>query len=339
MKAVELHPVATTQRLVWLFCMMLVGSATLPQVRAENLVDFQRDIAPLFVARCLECHGDDNAKNDFRVDDKDSVLGYIEPGDEQASSLWTDYLVTTDADSLMPPASHGGPLSTAELALIGRWISEGAPWPDDAVVAKSDTPAPVAAAPQSSSLLARLWDFQGYLHPATVHFPVALLLVGALFVLVGVMAPKLGETVALTCLFLGTASAIVATIMGWSFANIEGYGAWNKVDTDSEIFWHRWSAVIVTVAGIVTSLFALAALRTPNRRLGLTWRVGLLALGMMVGAVGHQGGELTYGKVFYQRAFDRLLGTNTAAAAVEAPAAKTENSAPAAETPTANAEA
>ncbi len=91
------------------------------------------------------------------------------------------------------------------------------------------------------------------------------------------------------------------------------------MDTDSEIFWHRWSALIVTVVGIITSLFAVAALRSSNRRLGLAWRVGLLSVGMMVGAVGHQGGELTYGKVFYQRAFDRLLGVEPKTAAVEAP--------------------
>ncbi len=148
----------------------------------------------------------------------------------------------------MPPASHGGPLSRAELALIGRWITEGADWPEGATVAKGEAVAVVIAEPPSSALTARIWDFQGYLHPATVHFPVALYLVGALFVLVGVKAPKLGESVALSCLFLGTVSAIVATMMGWSFANIQGYGAWNRVDTDSEIFWHRWSAVIVTVA-------------------------------------------------------------------------------------------
>ncbi len=112
---------------------------------------------------------------------------------------------------------------------------------------------------------------------------------------------------------------MVATIMGWSFANIQGYGDWNRVDPDSEIFWHRWSAVIVTIAGLITSLFAVAALRSSSRRLGLAWRVGLLAVGMMVGAVGHQGGELTYGKVFYQRAFDRLLGVEPQSAAVEAP--------------------
>ena len=33
-----------------------------------HLVDFRRDIAPILVHRCLDCHGPDDAKNDFRVD-------------------------------------------------------------------------------------------------------------------------------------------------------------------------------------------------------------------------------------------------------------------------------
>ncbi len=83
--------------LVAIFCAIVGTSA-----KAENLIDFQRDIAPLLVARCLECHGPETAKNDFRVDDRDALMGFIEAGDEQASSLWTDYLITTDADMQMP---------------------------------------------------------------------------------------------------------------------------------------------------------------------------------------------------------------------------------------------
>ena len=39
------------------------------------------------------------------------------------------------------------------------------------------------------------------------------------------------------------------------------------------------------------------------------WKIGLLVVAGMVGAVGHQGGELSYGADFYPRAFRILLGT------------------------------
>jgi uncharacterized membrane protein len=284
------------------------SSETVPAVETE-LVNFQRDIAPIFVSRCLECHGPKDAKNDFRVDDVDAVMSFLEAGDVEASALWTDYLRADDPNMQMPPKSHG-PISAGELALIQVWIQEGATWPSGAkVTSDAAVEALIPEVTQPTSLLARVWAFQGYLHPATVHFPVALLLVGGAFVVVSWRYPMLGQNVALVCLFLGTLSSIVASMMGWSFAVRRGYGGWDRFDMDSEIFWHRWSAIIVTVLAITTSGFALQWLRNRNHRTGQLWKFGLLLLAMMVGAVGHQGGELTYGKTFYKEAFDVLFGT------------------------------
>jgi len=290
---------------------------SLPRSCAADLplIDFQRDIVPVFAARCLKCHGPQDAKNEFRIDDQETVMGFIEPGDVEASSLWTDYLRSVDEDMQMPPVNHGGPLSASELALICVWIAEGAAWPEGSLVslepATASAEPEVAAVVRPTSLLGRVWAFQGYLHPATVHFPIALLLVGGLFVVVGWKFPDVGNSVALVCLFLGTASSIAATAMGWSFADRQGYGSWNQIDMDSEIFWHRWSAIILTTVAIITSLSAFIAMRRNEERNSKFWKIGLLAIAAMVGAVGHQGGELTYGKTFYQEAFDSLLGTET----------------------------
>lgn len=104
-----------------------------------RIVDFQRDIAPIFVDRCLKCHGPKNPKNDFRIDQKDYAMDYIEAGDADGSSMYMDYMLTDDVDMLMPPVSQGGPLSAGELALIRVWINEGADWPDDATVVSKQT--------------------------------------------------------------------------------------------------------------------------------------------------------------------------------------------------------
>jgi uncharacterized membrane protein len=277
-------------------------------VTQSGVIDFERDIAPLLAKRCLECHGPKDAKNEFRVDDAESLMGYVEAGDVGASALWTDYLRSEDPDMQMPPVSHGGPLPATEWALIQVWIQEGAVWPSGAVVTDGSVPEAKLPVMQPTSLFARVWAFQGYLHPATVHFPIALLLVGGVFVVVGWRYPVLGQNVSLVCLFLGTLSAIVASIMGWAFAPRRGYGGWDRIDMDSEIFWHRWSAVIVTTVAIATSAVALRWLQNRSPRLGKMWKGGLLAAAMMIGAVGHQGGELTYGEKFYQEAFDLLFG-------------------------------
>lgn len=278
-----------------------------------RVVRFERDIAPILRERCLECHGPDDAKNDFRVDDSYSMLAYIEPGELEFSMLYTDYLTTEDVDLMMPPASHGGPLSAAELALIRTWIDEGADWPDDFEfppmhdeVEEIPEPAEPAMAPQS--LAERIYAFQGFLHPATIHFPIALLTVGALFVVLGVKWPTVGMQIPLACLLLGAVSAITATVMGWSFASMQGYGGWTKVDFDSEIFWHRWGGVVVTVVSTLLAIVALVAVRRGSPGLHRFWKVGLLVVAVMVGLVGHQGGELTYGQDFYPKAFRILFG-------------------------------
>ncbi|WP_443217477.1 c-type cytochrome domain-containing protein [Rhodopirellula sp. P2] len=287
------------------------------------VVNFERDIAPIFRQHCLECHGAEEAKADFRVDDRDTVFGYVEGEDLESSSMYIDYLVSEDDDMLMPPRSHGGPLSPAELALIRIWIEEGANWPEDAHVIQPDLDGsgqPIELAdgirkgidPTEAGLLARVWSFQGFLHPATVHFPIALFLVGGLFVVLGWKWPTLGTQVPLVCLLLGAATAIVATMMGWSFSVEKGYGSWTKINLDSELFWHRWSAIIVTVLSSIFAIIALKSLRSDDeagqQRLTNIWKIGLLVVAGMVGAVGHQGGELTYGKDFYPKAISILLG-------------------------------
>ena len=275
-----------------------------------RVVDFQRDIAPILVKRCLECHGPEDAKNDFRVDDQETMMMYVEPEDLDASTMYVDYLITDSEDELMPPKSKGGPLSASELALIRVWIEEGAHWPEGATVAApdQDTPEKKEPAPVPQSLAQRVWAFQGFLHPATVHFPIALLMFGAFFVILGVKWPAVGTQIPLACLLLGAPAAIAATLMGLSFATQQGYPGWTTVDFDKEWFWHRWSGVIVAVVATILALIALISLRREETKLTAVWKVGLLVVAGMVGAVGHQGGELTYGKTFYQNAFDILLG-------------------------------
>lgn len=276
-----------------------------------HIVNFQRDIAPIFRTHCLECHGPDDAKNDFRVDQPDQVFDYVEADDADSSSLFTDYLTTDDDDMLMPPRSHGGPLQPAELALVRLWINEGADWPEDASIDGSVASFPVAdvAIGKDLGLVGRVWAFQGFLHPATVHFPIALLLLGGIFVVLGWKWPAIGTQIPMACLLIGAASSIAATLMGWSFSVQQGYGSWNRFDFDAEIFWHRWSAVIVTAMSAVFAVIALLSLRHDRSRLTPVWKIGLLLVAGLVGAVGHQGGELTYGKDFYPKAFRILLGT------------------------------
>ena len=276
-----------------------------------HLVQFKRNIAPILRKQCLKCHGPDDAKNDFRVDDREIMLDYIEPGDAAESTLFVDYMTTDDEDMLMPPKSHGGPCSVTELALIQVWINEGANWPDGVTV--SDESVQVKAAPPNAlSVPERVWFAQGFLHPATVHFPIALFTLGAGFVVLGLKWPGLGKQIPLACLLLGALSSIAATLMGWALAPELGYGSnWSIMDWGKEVDAHRWSAVVVTIFSSVFAIIALVAVRKDSEKLTKLWKVGLVVCAGMVGAVGHQGGEMSYGKDFYPRALRILTGAQS----------------------------
>ena len=323
----ELRPIFVAAFWTGLFAMaMFFGPAPSafsagPLDEEGRLVNFDRDVAPIFRDNCLECHNEKEAKADFRIDDPESVSSYVEAGDLESSTMYTDYLLSDDPDYVMPPKGH---LSAKDLSLIRVWIEEGAHWPEDASVAPTEvaetadtTDEPAEKAP--TALLDRVWAFQGFFHPATVHFPIALFLFGAFFVVVGFFWKSLGDQIPLACLLLGAPSAIVASAMGFSFADEKGYGSWTKVNMDSEIFWHRWSGVIVAVVASVVALIALSALRSGSQRLKGIWKAGLLVTAMMVGLVGHQGGELHYGEEFYQKAFEILLGSPKEEADAESP--------------------
>ncbi|MFN5496570.1 MAG: DUF1549 domain-containing protein, partial [bacterium] len=105
-------------------------------------VDFERDIAPIFAAKCLSCHGPEKQRSGYRLDVKSIALSggelsapNIHPGDANSSALYR-YVSGADPEMEMPP--RGEPLNEAEIALVRRWIDEGAAWPDTASVAVAD---------------------------------------------------------------------------------------------------------------------------------------------------------------------------------------------------------
>jgi hypothetical protein len=103
-----------------------------PLARAGTKVDFSREILPLLSDKCFHCHGPDekNRKAKLRLDDERNVKqvrGVIVPGKLDESELYRR-LTATDPKEVMPPPASNRKLSAAQIALIKRWIEEGAPW-------------------------------------------------------------------------------------------------------------------------------------------------------------------------------------------------------------------
>ncbi len=101
-------------------------------------IDFALEIAPILAANCLRCHGAQKQRSGYRLDVRSiAFLGgeasapNILPGDAASSSL-IEFVSSSDPDTRMPPDGDG--LSQAQIALLRRWVDEGAVWPESASV-------------------------------------------------------------------------------------------------------------------------------------------------------------------------------------------------------------
>jgi WD40 repeat protein len=93
-------------------------------------VSFSKDIAPILAKKCLTCHGPEKSKGGLRLDTFEQLLKggdskspAIKPGKPEESELYR-LITTKDEDDRMPQKDD--PLPANQIALIERWIKEGA---------------------------------------------------------------------------------------------------------------------------------------------------------------------------------------------------------------------
>jgi hypothetical protein len=93
-------------------------------------VDFTRNIRPILVGKCFQCHGPDDKvrKANLRLDTRDGALKVLSPNDPAKSEL-IKRITHTETAKRMPPAATGKRLSDAEVAALTSWIAKGAPYP------------------------------------------------------------------------------------------------------------------------------------------------------------------------------------------------------------------
>lgn len=122
------------------------------------------------------------------------------------------------------------------------------------------------------------------LHPASVHFPIALLLMAALTEMF-VMSRRTPEREAAVKIMIygGAAGAVVAALFGWIHT-----GLWFGGDAVMQL--HRWNGMLIAALGLVA---AWIAFRNPQSRLAL--RLTLFPIAALLIAQGYMGGELAHG--------------------------------------------
>ncbi len=98
-------------------------------------VNFDREVRPILSEHCFPCHGPDAEKRraGLRLDTKDGLFGELEesvpivPGEPQRSEVLARIL-HSDPDEVMPPPDAHNPLSSAQIEVLQRWVTEGAVW-------------------------------------------------------------------------------------------------------------------------------------------------------------------------------------------------------------------
>jgi hypothetical protein len=114
--------------------------------RAEDKIDFAKQIRPIMADTCYKCHGEKKVKGKLRLDSAEAFQKggkdgkVIEPSQPDKSDLYRRITLSKDDDDVMPP--EGGPLPKEKQELIKTWIAQGASFGDW----KSDAGAAIAVA-------------------------------------------------------------------------------------------------------------------------------------------------------------------------------------------------
>lgn len=103
------------------------------QLLATKLEFFEKQVRPLLVQNCHECHGPKKQEAGLRLDTQAGLLKgadsgpVVVPGNLDGSRL-LQVLRFADGDTQMPPK---GKLPDEQIAVLRHWLELGTPWPAD----------------------------------------------------------------------------------------------------------------------------------------------------------------------------------------------------------------
>ena len=146
-------------------------------------------------------------------------------------------------------------------------------------------------------VLLSLTEFIGRFHPALVHLPIGILLMGILLQWLSA-SPKynISNNVIRIVLLIGTFSAILACITGFFLSSSDDY------ETDL-VSWHMWMGMGVAAASL------LFLQRILTKRNDSTTKLTSVSLLVLIVLTGHFGGSLTHGSDYLTAALQSETDT------------------------------
>ncbi len=108
-----------------------IAYASLPEQ-----IDYNFDVKPILSDRCYQCHGPDenSRKGNLRLDTEESAFEKLSSGNRAfvkgnpGNSEVFHRIMSTDKDYMMPPPDSKLTLTAREIAVITKWLEQGAEW-------------------------------------------------------------------------------------------------------------------------------------------------------------------------------------------------------------------
>ncbi len=138
-----------------------VASPARAEAPVPKEIDFNRDVRTILSNNCFACHGPDKNKRkaDLRLDTLEGITAVLEdrhvtvPGHPEKSELFLR-VTTQDPDERMPDPKSNKKLSDRDIAVLKRWIEQGAPWKGHWAYLKPAKPqAPAVEDPDAKSFI------------------------------------------------------------------------------------------------------------------------------------------------------------------------------------------
>jgi cytochrome c553 len=142
-----------TPRSVILFSLLALAYIRPIHGASPPKISYNEHIQPILAENCFSCHGPDSAsrKAKLRLDRFEFAtarrddLPAIAPGQPEASAL-VERILAKDPDEVMPPPDSHKKLKPDEIALLRRWVTEGAAYEQHwSLIAPQRPPVPALA--------------------------------------------------------------------------------------------------------------------------------------------------------------------------------------------------
>jgi hypothetical protein len=136
----------------------------------EQLAFFEKDVRPVLVEHCMDCHSGDEPESSFSVESREALLlggqfgPALRPGEPKRSLLIS--AIKHDEFLKMPPKEK---LSSRQVIDLTRWVEMGAPWPDSQPTSKATSAPTENAGDLFTDEQRAYWAFQKPTRPLLPH--------------------------------------------------------------------------------------------------------------------------------------------------------------------------